>query len=1489
MMRLYVRNKIKYDPLNAGKSLIYVDLPDPRSFSVGQVKEEFKRKATAAKVDSLYFRQLDGSYEVLADDRTVGFYNIQDNAVLETTSNPLWAAAIYYRLREVERDAANHPDDGKSQRGIEQSFIQKYMALGILFNGGKNQERQQPPYFEELDQLYEYLQTAGKKPVHMSQKTLETLQLLKDEYEQNDVHEQDSVGHFVDRQAVKLGLKSKPDAKSDGHYSSCKGTGRTTGHRSRAPALGTAGNNKACDDSGRQRETRNTKIGKRAPQKQRTCEDCEVNLATQFCSDCQPPLVLCDECAVVLHRGVTRRNHQLKDVSFAPTPARSKGYTPKAYRAPFALLVAFHRASNEVPKKMSLTADELKLRAQPLTNSDLEIKQGRWFGGFDSLENTLVKNQLVLKEAKTPKYSLMEKGQHLGARCSEFDYAFQNLCQASSVPTIPVVRLRPVLENRQVCLLVDSEEPLRERFVRVAGQKGLAAKTRKLPVGDFLWVLLPPGANPDTARDIPDQELVLPMVVERKTWDDLWSSLKTTRFVNQVTRMKRCGLKNLFYLVEGSPKEIKGNPGPDVESYLQDKIDTLLLVENFLVNRTGSWMKTVEWLCHLTSMTTEFLQSDGWSNLMTFSEFSRRSRSKTGFETAGYVATADCTVWSSLEFTDFIRSHSRGGRELHDLPVCGAEERSLIVIQGLTFYNKQCHKLLDKALADLLENTHEKAEACVQRKLQCDTDQLIHEDVMQWYILWLQVFKGVMVRRTESEEESADILCKFSQKFPDEAVVPPHKHFEAGGLNREASDHWKRLPDDDLIFASDSQEEDAMIRQALKASEYEGQNPSTKEVFDVPCVEPSSRTSTKTVPPSSSHGGSHKIPLSDMNEREQLELALELSKVESTPSKSLQLGSYPHANPTSNLDMVTSSRSEVCSTKIEAGGTDDELEKALKLSLEEFKSGKHTQNFTHNHDDTGDDLDRALKLSKIEYELSKEKSRVVETCDGDTVVQRVLNLSKLESEMEGREGRCDISIPPLSKAGTAATQSSKERQNRNMDTLFPFEDDMERALKRSKLEYEQQASLNNRGRNGQLVPTEKERGALNSEIQDSNEDVTKNVRLSGDKSWHGSELEEVLELSRIEQSHECSGVKKKDEHLDPDVTCLEDCESTLLPRGRIISHQNQSISSPNNDTYVPSSVSFDQEWDIESGNCDIGVFDAIDPTTIGRSKDSAILIDSQELVDDSANDFNYALKVQEELNRELNNGSSNAHADLSTTMATTGTDLKKQLAGYRDLQKEKYRRKDKPSPGLDFRRNVAAIACGKPANTSKSCSRDDAEGCKFAGLSSKSPLKNSYDKSNVTHSGAASSTNGSFPSSVFERVHKLHSSHLDSGSFSPVPGSSSSSPSKFGRSESDRPVGPKCGACGEIGHNKNSKICPQYFSAEAVQRREEQSRKRKAKREEEEREFNDRLGAMAAQRLSVEEQTRILGEQLDQLRRQSQSMADTQKKVEDAIKRRKKQ
>ena len=38
----------------------------------------------------------------------------------------------------------------------------------------------------------------------------------------------------------------------------------------------------------------------------------------------------------------------------------------------------------------------------------------------------------------------------------------------------------------------------------------------------------------------------------------------------------------------------------------------------------------------------------------------------------------------------FCFSHSHGGNKLRDVPVSEEEERSLIVIQGLTVYNKVC-------------------------------------------------------------------------------------------------------------------------------------------------------------------------------------------------------------------------------------------------------------------------------------------------------------------------------------------------------------------------------------------------------------------------------------------------------------------------------------------------------------------------------------------------------------------------------------------------------------------------------------------------------------------------------------------------------------------------------------------------------------------------------------------------------------------------------
>ena len=82
-----------------------------------------------------------------------------------------------------------------------------------------------------------------------------------------------------------------------------------------------------------------------------------------------------------------------------------------------------------------------------------------------------------------------------------------------------------MFRNRQICLLVDSEEPLKDRFIKVVKQKGLSVKMRKLPVGDFAWILLPPGVNPDTARDMPEQELVRGFLFASSTIHSLMGEL----------------------------------------------------------------------------------------------------------------------------------------------------------------------------------------------------------------------------------------------------------------------------------------------------------------------------------------------------------------------------------------------------------------------------------------------------------------------------------------------------------------------------------------------------------------------------------------------------------------------------------------------------------------------------------------------------------------------------------------------------------------------------------------------------------------------------------------------------------------------------------------------------------------------------------------------------------------------------------------------------
>jgi len=142
---------------------------------------------------------------------------------------------------------------------------------------------------------------------------------------------------------------------------------------------------------------------------------------------------------------------------------------------------------------------------------------------------------------------------------------------------------------------------------------GVPTDFRKLAVGDYLWICKPrPGSGLN-----PDNELILPYVVERKRLDDLVQSIKDGRFKEQKVltlpcfpyvylyfkqisfqfRMVNSGLPRPIYLVEefGNRQNL-GIP----EASMMQAIANTLMIEKFQVHWTKSSNESVAFLVEMT-------------------------------------------------------------------------------------------------------------------------------------------------------------------------------------------------------------------------------------------------------------------------------------------------------------------------------------------------------------------------------------------------------------------------------------------------------------------------------------------------------------------------------------------------------------------------------------------------------------------------------------------------------------------------------------------------------------------------------------------------------------------------------------------------------------------------------------------------------------------------------------------------------------------------
>ncbi|GAA5817739.1 hypothetical protein MFLAVUS_011290 [Mucor flavus] len=152
-----------------------------------------------------------------------------------------------------------------------------------------------------------------------------------------------------------------------------------------------------------------------------------------------------------------------------------------------------------------------------------------------------------------------------------------------------------VLDNREIQM-----KNSRTYFQQKLAEKGVKCITRALDLGDVIWVAKKKGGTGE------DQELFLDYIVERKRLDDLVSSIKDGRYVEQKKRLRLSGAEKVIYVVEEYSREDAVNFGLQA---VQTAMSSLQIVEGFYLRRTDSIDETIDFLVSATKIMNRIYQN----------------------------------------------------------------------------------------------------------------------------------------------------------------------------------------------------------------------------------------------------------------------------------------------------------------------------------------------------------------------------------------------------------------------------------------------------------------------------------------------------------------------------------------------------------------------------------------------------------------------------------------------------------------------------------------------------------------------------------------------------------------------------------------------------------------------------------------------------------------------------------------------------------------
>ncbi|PSS20438.1 hypothetical protein M430DRAFT_50103 [Amorphotheca resinae ATCC 22711] len=179
---------------------------------------------------------------------------------------------------------------------------------------------------------------------------------------------------------------------------------------------------------------------------------------------------------------------------------------------------------------------------------------------------------------------------------------------SSELPSFEPLVLQPgtfivqlVLDNREVRAKDD-----RDYIQNELGKRGVKPIVRPLALGDILWVAKCHDPQLLPSLGVEGDEVVLDYVIERKRLDDLVGSIKDGRFHEQKFRLRKCGVKNVTYLIEEI--SMSADHFQKYEEAVQSAIASMQVVDGYFVKKTQKMDDSIRYLARMTLMLKEMYE-----------------------------------------------------------------------------------------------------------------------------------------------------------------------------------------------------------------------------------------------------------------------------------------------------------------------------------------------------------------------------------------------------------------------------------------------------------------------------------------------------------------------------------------------------------------------------------------------------------------------------------------------------------------------------------------------------------------------------------------------------------------------------------------------------------------------------------------------------------------------------------------------------------------